>query len=95
MAEGGVLHGTKLGDSLGEIEQILGDPETLGTVLEWVRNEAQALDERVGGVEERIGEALDRLEPQLSPGAQELVRAMRSVASEHSGQMRAILGLER
>ena len=78
---------------LAGVQDVLNDPETLGTVLEWIKNEARDLDERLDGFEHRLDDALDRLGAELPESAQTVVSGLRSLAADHAVQFRAVLGL--
>ena len=78
---------------LTALSEMLADPDRASAVLHRVRDELQDLDDRLDGVENRLTEFLDGIEPELPPGARELAAALRSVASDHATQVRAVLGL--
>lgn len=91
-AEGGILEGSSFAASMDELERVVNDPDTVGAVLEWLRQEAQNLDDRLDGIEDRIDEALGRLEPELPDTARQFVSGLRSLAAEQAAQIRASLG---
>lgn len=78
---------------LTALSEMLADPDRASAILHRVRDELQELDDRLDGVENRLTDFLDGIEPELPPGARELAAALRSVASDHATQVRAVLGL--
>lgn len=94
MGAGGPLEGSALAAGIEDFQKLMADPDTLAAVVHWIQVEVRNLDERFDGVEDRIDEALGRLEPDLPEGAQQIVKGLRSLASEHAGQVRSLLGLD-
>lgn len=94
IAEGGALEGLPLPGSVQDLQQLVDDPETITAVVEWLRSEMRSFDARIGGLERTMGEALDRLEPDLPDTARQFVRGLRGLAADHADQVRSLLGLE-
>lgn len=78
---------------MAALSEMLADPDRAAAILERVREELQGIDDRLDGVENRLVEFLDGIEPELPAGARELAAALRSVATDHATQLRAVLGL--
>ena len=79
---------------LGDIGDLADDPERASRIAAKLRAGLADLDERLDGVEHRIGAILADVEPDLPEPLRELSRAFRVVADDHLSQLRAALGLE-
>ncbi len=79
---------------LGDLGELADDPERATRIAAKLRDGLQDLDDRLDGVEHRIGAILADLEPDLPEPLRELSRAFRVVADDHLSQLRAALGLE-
>lgn len=89
------VRASELGPGLDVLDDLLGDPDRLARLLSILRDEVGRIDERVDGIEDRLGDLLERLEPDLPPVAAETVRALRHLAGEHAPTLRVLLGLGR
>ncbi len=78
---------------LTAFQDLLSDPEKTKRVMERLHHELQDLDDRLDGFENRFGDVLDNLEPDLPETARELVVALRALAGDHASQIRSVLGL--
>lgn len=87
------VRASELGPGLEAIDDLLGDPDRITRVVSILRDEVGRIDRRVDGIEDRLVELCERLEPELPPVAAETVRALRHVAGEHAGALRVLLGL--
>lgn len=70
------------------------DPESARRIAAKLRDELQDLDDRLDGIEHRIGSILAGIEPDLPEPLRDVSRAVRIVAEDHVAQLRAVLGLE-
>jgi hypothetical protein len=87
------VRASELGPGLEAIDDLLGDPDRITRVVSILRDEVGRIDRRVDGIEDRLVELCERLEPELPPAAAETVRALRHVAGEHAAALRVLLGL--
>lgn len=76
------------------LRELASDPERTRRIATRLRDELQDLDDRLDGIEHRIGSILAGLEPDLPDPLRDLSRAFRSIAVDHVAQVRAALGLE-
>jgi hypothetical protein len=86
---------SELGPGLELVDELLGDPDRIMRLASLLREEVGRIDERVDGIEDRLVEVCERLEPELPPAAAETLRALRRVAGQHGGSLRVLLGLRR
>jgi hypothetical protein len=77
-------------DALGDL---LADPERARRLLVALREEIARLDDRLDGIEDHLSSIADRIEPDLPVAARELLGVVRSIAGDHAGQLRSVLGL--
>lgn len=91
----GQIRASELGPGLEAIDELLGDPDRIMRVVSILRDEVGRIDERVDGIEDRLVELCERLEPDLPPIAAETVRALRHLAGEHAESLRVLFGLGR
>lgn len=89
------VRASELGPGIEIIDELLGDPDRMVRVLSTLRDEISRLDARVDGIEDRLTDLCDRLEPDLPPAAAETVRALRRLAGGHGPTLRALFGLGR
>lgn len=87
------LRDSDLDPTLASLFSALEDPDRVTALLRRLRAEVAQLDDRVGGLEGCVAGIADRLEPDLPPGLREIVPALRSIATDHADQIRAVLGL--
>ena len=74
--------------------ELASDPDRTRRIAVRLRDELRDLDDRLDGIEHRIGSILDGIEPDLPEPLRDLSRAFRTVADDHVSQLRAALGLE-
>lgn len=79
---------------LSFLRDLASDPDRTRRIAVRLRDELQDLDDRLDGIEHRIGSILDGIEPDLPEPLRDLSRAFRTVADDHVSQLRAALGLE-
>ena len=79
---------------LSFLRELANDPERTRRIAARLRDEIQDLDDRLDGIENRIGSILASIEPDLPEPLRDVSRAFRTVADEHLTQLRAALGLE-
>ena len=79
---------------LSFLRELANDPERTRRIATRLRDEIQDLDDRLDGIENRIGSILAGIEPDLPEPLREVSRAFRTVADDHVTQLRAALGLE-
>lgn len=79
---------------LSFLRDLASDPERTRRIALRLRDEIQDLDERLDGIEHRIGSILAGIEPDLPEPLRDASRAFRTVATDHVAQLRAALGLE-
>lgn len=79
---------------LSFLRELANDPERTRRIATRLRDEIQDLDDRLDGIENRIGSILASIEPDLPEPLRDVSRAFRTVADEHLTQLRAALGLE-
>ena len=79
---------------LSFLRELANDPERTRRIATRLRDEIQDLDDRLDGIENRIGSILASIEPALPEPLRDVSRAFRTVADEHLTQLRAALGLE-
>ncbi len=84
----------ELGQPLAELADLLRDPERLRSLAATLRDELRLIDDRLDGLEHRVTEILDRVEPDLPAGLRELLGAVRTLTAENAGQVRSMLGLD-
>lgn len=79
---------------LSFLRELANDPERTQRIAVRLRDEIKDLDDRLDGIENRIGSILASIEPDLPEPLRDLSRAFRTVADDHVTQLRAALGLE-
>ena len=79
---------------LSFLRELASDPDRTRRIAVRLRDELRDLDDRLDGIEHRIGSILDGIEPDLPEPLRDLLRAFRTVADDHVSQLRAALGLE-
>ena len=79
---------------LSFLRDLANDPERTRRIATRLRDELQDLDDRLDGIEHRIGSILAGIEPDLPEPLRDVSRAFRTVATDHVAQLRASLGLE-
>ena len=79
---------------LSFLRDLANDPERTRRIATRLRDELQDLDDRLDGIEHRIGSILAGIEPDLPEPLRDVSRAFRTVATDHVAQLRAALGLE-
>ncbi|MEM7285327.1 MAG: hypothetical protein AAF480_03165 [Actinomycetota bacterium] len=79
---------------LSVLRDFATDPESARRIAAKLRDELQDLDDRLDGIEHRIGSILAGIEPDLPEPLRDVSRAVRIVAEDHVAQLRAVLGLE-
>lgn len=79
---------------LSFLRELANDPERTQRIAVRLRDEIKDLDDRLDGIEHRIGSILASIEPDLPEPLRDLSRAFRTVADDHVTQLRAALGLE-
>jgi hypothetical protein len=89
------VRSSELGPGLEVIDELLADPDRIMRLVSVLRDEVGRIDERVDGIEDRLVELCERLEPDLPPVAAETMRALRHLAGEHAETLRVLLGLGR
>ncbi len=87
------VRSSDLGPGIDALADLVDDPDRIARVLAIVRDEVGRIDERVDGIEDRLIDLCERLEPDLPPAAGEALRALRGVAGEHGETLRSLLGL--
>lgn len=91
----GQVRASELGPGLEVLDDLLSDPDRLTRIVSILRDEVSRIDERVDGIEDRLSDLVERLEPDLPPVAAETVRALRHLAGEHAPMLRVLFGLGR
>ncbi len=91
LGDGGVAGAATPG--LGAVEELFADPERASRLISTVQREIRDLDDRLGGVEQRVAGVLDTIEPDLPESLQGLSKAVRDLATEHGHHIRTLLGL--
>jgi hypothetical protein len=89
------VRASEFGPGLEAIDDLLSDPDRVTRIVSILRDEVGRIDERVDGIEDRLVELCERLEPDLPPVAAETVRALRHLAGEHAPTLRVLFGLGR
>ncbi|MFV2039425.1 MAG: hypothetical protein ACC660_04205 [Acidimicrobiales bacterium] len=79
--------------ALSAIAGLVSDPEQARSLLRRLRQELQDIDDRLGGIDNRLTDMLRDLEPDLPDGAREISAALRGLTYDHATQLRAVLGL--
>jgi ABC-type transporter Mla subunit MlaD len=89
-----LLNGSDLTNRLvSAAQQLRADPQALRDTLSRFGQELQAIDDLIDEVGRRVGQIVDRVEPDLPDGVREVVAVTREAVGDLSAHYRAVLGL--